>query len=142
MNTVSLSGRLAKEIELRKTQNDLSVVSFAIAVDRIQNGQKVADFIDCVAWRQSAEYLAKYAKKGDIVLVEGSLQTRKYQRNDGTNAKAVEVVASRVQAIPRGERESVHEEPQFEPQVVMEESKPIMEDRNTFGFEPEELPFY
>ena len=139
MNTVSLTGRLAKEIELRKTQNDLSVASFAIAVDRLQNGQKVADFIDCVAWRQSAEYLAKYAKKGDIVLVEGSLQTRKYQRNDGTNAKAVEVVASRVQAIPRGE---MREEPHEEPQPTVEESKPIMEDRNTFGFEPEELPFY
>lgn len=139
MNLVAVTGRLAKEIELRKTQNDLSVASFAIAVDRLQNGQKVADFIDCVAWRQSAEYLAKYAKKGDIVLVEGSLQTRKYQRNDGTSAKAVEVVASKVQAIPRGERESMHEEPHA---PIMEESKPIMEDHNTFGFEPEELPFY
>lgn len=139
MNTVSLSGRLAKETELRKTQNDLSVASFAIAVDRLQNGQKVADFIDCVAWRQSAEYLAKYAKKGDIVLVEGSLQVRKYQRNDGTNAKAVEVVASRVQAIPRSEQ---REEPHEEPQPTVEESKPIMQDQNTFGFEPEELPFY
>lgn len=140
MNTVSLSGRLAKEIELRKTQNDLSVVSFAIAVDRLQNGQKVADFIDCVAWRQSAEYLAKYAKKGDIVLVEGSLQTRKYQRNDGTSAKAVEVVASRVQAIPKESRE--HEEPHEEPQPTVEESRPIMQNQNTFGFDQEDLPFY
>lgn len=138
MNLVAVAGRLAKDIELRKTQSDLSVVSFAIAVDRIQNGQKVADFIDCVAWRQSAEYLAKYAKKGDLVLVEGSLQTRKYQRNDGTNAKAVEVVASRVQAIPR----ESHEEPHEEPQPTVEETKPIMQDQNTFGFEPEDLPFY
>lgn len=138
MNSVSLSGRLAKEIELRKTQSDLSVVSFAIAVDRLQNGQKVADFIDCVAWRQSAEYLAKYAKKGDIVLVEGSLQVRKYQRNDGTTAKAVEVVASRVQAIPR----ESHEEPHEEPQPTVEETKPIMQDQNTFGFDQEDLPFY
>lgn len=136
MNLVAVTGRLAKDIELRKTQSDLSVVSFAIAVDRIQNGQNVADFIDCVAWRQSAEYLAKYAKKGDIVLVEGSLQTRKYQRNDGTQGKAVEVVASRVQAIPRESHEEPHEEP------IVEESKPIMHDQNTFGFDQEDLPFY
>lgn len=139
MNLVAVTGRLAKDIELRKTQSDLSVVSFAIAVDRLQNGQKVADFIDCVAWRQSAEYLAKYAKKGDIVLVEGSLQVRKYQRNDGTQGKAVEVVASRVQAIPRGEQ---RDEPHEEPQPTVDESKPIMHDQNTFGFDQEDLPFY
>lgn len=141
MNLVAVAGRLAKDIELRKTQSDLSVASFAIAVDRIQNGQKVADFIDCVAWRQSAEYLAKYAKKGDIVLVEGSLQVRSYQRNDGTNAKAVEVVASKVQAIPKASRD--HDEPHEEPQVApIAEERSIMQNQNTFGFDQEDLPFY
>jgi len=102
INSVTLVGRLTKDIELRKTSSNTSVCNFTVAVDRRfqsqqQNGQS-ADFISCIAWRQSADFLAQYAGKGTIVGVEGRIQTRSY---DGQNGKVyvTEVVADSVQII-------------------------------------------
>ncbi|MBR3251154.1 MAG: single-stranded DNA-binding protein [Erysipelotrichaceae bacterium] len=102
INSVTLVGRLTKDIELRKTSSNTSVCNFTVAVDRRfqsqqQNGQS-ADFISCIAWRQSADFLAQYASKGTIVGVEGRIQTRSY---DGQNGKVyvTEVVADSVQII-------------------------------------------
>ena len=102
INSVTLVGRLTKDIELRKTNSNTSVCNFTVAVDRRfqsqqQNGQS-ADFISCIAWRQSADFLAQYAGKGTIVGVEGRIQTRSY---DGQNGKVyvTEVVADSVQII-------------------------------------------
>ena len=87
INSVVLVGRLTKDIELRKTQSGLSVASFTVACDRRlsqeqrNNNEQSADFINCVAWRGSADFLGKYAHKGDTVGVEGKIQTRNYDRD-------------------------------------------------------------
>ncbi|MBQ3296029.1 MAG: single-stranded DNA-binding protein [Erysipelotrichaceae bacterium] len=102
INSVTLVGRLTKDIELRKTSSNTSVCNFTVAVDRRfqsqQQGGQSADFISCIAWRQSADFLAQYANKGTIVAVEGRIQTRSY---DGQNGKVyvTEVVADSVQII-------------------------------------------
>ena len=102
INSVTLVGRITKDIDLRKTSSNTSVCNFTVAVDRRfqsqqTNGQS-ADFINCIAWRQSADFLASYAGKGTIVAVEGRIQTRSY---DGQNGKVyvTEVVADNVQII-------------------------------------------
>jgi len=100
INSVVLVGRLTKDVELRKTSNNTSVCSFTLAVNRrfASQGQQTADFINCIAWRQSADFLAKYASKGAIVGVEGRISTRSY---DGQNGKVyvTEVTCDSVQLI-------------------------------------------
>lgn len=102
INHVVLVGRLTRDVELRKTNSNVSVCSFTVACDRRfqsqQSGSQSADFISCIAWRQSADFLSQYAKKGTIVSVEGRIQTRNY---DGANGKVyvTEVVADNVQII-------------------------------------------
>ena len=82
INRVVLVGRLTRDVEVRKTGSNLSVATFTVACDRRfskgQEGQQSADFISCVAWRQTADLLAQYAKKGTLVGVEGRIQTRNY----------------------------------------------------------------
>lgn len=94
MNKAILIGRLTKEPELKSTQNGLSVCSFSLAVERRfknANGEREADFINCVAWRQTAEFIAKYFQKGQRIAVVGSIQVRSW--DDGTNKRyATEVV--------------------------------------------------
>lgn len=103
MNSVTLVGRLAGDVELRQTPQGTDVASFAVAVDRDYtgaNGQREADFINIVAWRQSAQFAAKYFRKGSPIAVTGRLQTRKYQDKSGANRVAVEVVASQIGFVP------------------------------------------
>lgn len=99
LNVVAIMGRLVADPELRTTGNGTNVCSFRIACDRnfVQQGQeRQADFIDVVAWRQSAEFVTKYFQKGSHVAVEGSLQSRQYQDKNGNNRTAVEVVARQI----------------------------------------------
>lgn len=99
LNVVAIMGRLVADPELRTTQNGTNVCSFRIACDRnfVQQGQeRQADFIDIVAWRQSADFICKYFSKGSLIAVEGSLQTRQYQDKQGNKRTAVEVVANSV----------------------------------------------
>jgi len=95
LNTVVLMGRLADKPELRKTSGDISVTSFTIAIDKTytKQGQDRQTFwIDCVAWRQTADFITTYFDKGSMIAVTGSLQTRTYTDKNGNNRKAVEVV--------------------------------------------------
>ena len=104
LNVVVLMGRLVADPQLRQTPQGISVASFRIAVDRNfarQGEQRTADFIDIVAWRQQAEFVSKYFQKGSPIVVEGSLQTRQYQDKNGNNRTAVEVVADRLNFVPR-----------------------------------------
>ena len=107
INSVTLVGRITKDIDLRKTSSNTSVCNFTVAVDRRfqsqQTNGQTADFINCIAWRQSADFLASYAGKGTIVAVEGRIQTRSY---DGQNGKVyvTEVVADNVQIISSAQR--------------------------------------
>ena len=103
INKVVLVGRLTKDIELRKVGDNISVCTFTVACNRRYSGnnnnQNNADFINCVAWRQSADFLKNYASKGSIVGVEGSIQTRSYQNNQGQTVYVTEVLADSVQLI-------------------------------------------
>lgn len=96
MNVVCLMGRLTADPELRQTPNGISVCSFSVAVNRAysgRNGERQADFINCVAWRQTAEFISRYFKKGNMIGLNGSIQTRTYQDKDtGKNRTAFEVI--------------------------------------------------
>lgn len=99
LNRVVLMGRLVANPELRHTQNGLAVTSFTLAVDRnfVRPGEeKSTDFIDIVAWRNGAEFAAKYFSKGQLVAVDGTLQTRTYQDKNGVTRKAFEVIADKL----------------------------------------------
>lgn len=94
-NVVVLIGRLVRDPELRNTPSGTAVCTFAIAVDRPaqKDREKQTDFIDIVAWRQTAEFISKYFAKGKLISLCGSIQTRTYQDKNGNNRKAFEVVA-------------------------------------------------
>ena len=95
MNKVILVGRLTKDAELRATTSGVAVASFAIACDRRfvkQGEERKADFINCIAWRQSAEAISKFFKKGDRIALEGSIQIRDWQDNDGKKHYVTEVI--------------------------------------------------
>lgn len=99
INMVALMGRMTYEPELRSTPNGVSVIRFQVACDRnyqkdSQNRQ--ADFIDCVAWRQTAEFISRYFHKGSMIAVEGTIQTSNFTDKDGNKRKQVEVLANNV----------------------------------------------
>ncbi|MDD7357511.1 MAG: single-stranded DNA-binding protein [Eubacterium coprostanoligenes] len=99
INMVALMGRLTYEPELRTTPSGVSVLRFQVACDRnyqkdSQNRQ--ADFIDCVAWRQTAEFISRYFHKGSMIAVEGTIQTSNYTDKDGNKRKQIEVLANNV----------------------------------------------
>ena len=107
LNVVVLSGRLTADPELKTTANGISVCSFSIAVERrFKSGEeRQSDFINIVTWRSSAEFVSKYFKKGQMIAIRGSIQTRRYQDKDGNNRTAFEVVADDVQFADFARRE-------------------------------------
>ena len=100
LNHITIMGRLTRDPELRHTQSNTPVASFTVAVDRDfsgrDGGEKQTDFIDCVAWRQTGEFVSKYFRKGSMIVVSGRLQSRKWQDRDGNNRTNWEVVADNV----------------------------------------------
>ena len=100
MNKVILVGNLARDPELRHTPAGVSVARFTVAVNRnytAKDGQQQADFINCIAWRQQAEFLCKYFQKGSGIQLCGSIQTRSWDGQDGTRHFATEVIADEIQ---------------------------------------------
>lgn len=97
-NSVILSGRLTADPELKTTQSGVTVTSFSIAVNRsyTKDGKSQADFINIVAWRNTAEFVTKYFTKGSLIGIEGSIQTRNYEDKNGNKRTAFEVVANQV----------------------------------------------
>lgn len=99
LNSVVLMGRLTAAPELKTTPNGVSVTSFRVAVDRnfVRNGEeRQADFIDVVAWRHTAEFICRYFRKGSMIALQGSIQTRNYEDRNGSKRTAVEIVADNV----------------------------------------------
>lgn len=98
MNKVILMGRLTRDPELSQTPQGTAVARFSIAVNRrfAKEGQQQADFINCTAWRQQAEFICRYFKKGSMIAVVGSIQTRSWDGQDGKKQYATEVVADEV----------------------------------------------
>ena len=102
MNIVTITGRLGADVELRQTQQGVSVATFSLAVSRPRT-KDTTDWIECVAWRQSAEFLNRYTKKGDLIAVAGMLTVRKYEDKNGNKRTAYEVVCDRVESLQRRE---------------------------------------
>ena len=100
LNHITIMGRLTRDPELRRTGTGIAVASFSVAVDRDfsgrDGGEKETDFIDCVAWRQTGEFVSKYFTKGSMIVVSGRLQIRSWTDKDGNKRRTAEVVADNV----------------------------------------------
>ena len=100
LNHITIMGRLTRDPELRRTGSGVAVASFTLAVDRDfgknENGERETDFIDCVAWRQTGEFVSKYFTKGRMAVVSGRLQIRSWNDKDGNKRRTAEVVADNV----------------------------------------------
>lgn len=96
INNVTLMGRLTAAPELRTTSSGLSVTSFTLAIDRGYGENKQTDFINCVAWRERADFICRYFTKGSMLALTGSIQTRKYEDKNGNTRTAFEILAETV----------------------------------------------
>lgn len=137
LNKIILTGRLTAKPELKKTQTDVSVTSFSLAVQRnFKNGsgEYDTDFINCVAWRNQAEFITKYFDKGQLVTVVGSLTSRRYEDAEGHKRTAFEVVCDEVMfAESKGEKQQA---PSFTPPTTAGGNDVAFEE-----FNDDELPF-
>ena len=155
LNNVNLIGRVTKEIELRKTQSNKSVIKFTLAIDDGKDGQgnSRTQFIDCQAWEGLAETIQKYVLKGDMVNINGKLVNNNYESN-GVKYYSYLVLASGMTLLPNkrlneqkpqqvANQVANQYEPQYEPQYQQQSIRP--DGRNVTGgvtFEPDDLPFY
>ena len=141
INNVVLVGRLVRGPELRYTPSNQAVATFSLAVNRnfkSQNGEREADFINCVIWRQQAENLANWAKKGALIGITGRIQTRSYENQQGRQVYVTEVVADNFQLLEsRKDREAgqsqEYNQPDFSRQTPM--------NANPMDISDDDLPF-
>ncbi len=147
MNSICLMGRLTGDPELKTTQNGISVTSFSVAVDRAfrsKDQERQTDFINCVAWRGTAEFITRYFRKGNRIALQGSLQSRSYTANDGSKRTVYEVVVDNAFFCEsKGAQSSA---PNYDSQLPqVSEAKPAFSTANAGDFEEilsdEELPF-
>lgn len=126
LNRIVLIGRLTRDPELKYTPQGIPVAQLSIAVNRFskdENGQKETDFFDIVAWRRSAEFASQYLTKGNMISVDGRLQTRSWVAQDGTKRKSYEIVAENINGLDRkGEGEALSADGGSEP--AMEAPRP------------------
>ena len=112
LNHIVIMGRLVRDPELRRTGSGIAVASFSVAVDRDfggrDGGEKETDFIDCVAWRQTGEFVSKYFTKGRMIVVSGRLQIRSWTDKDGNKRRTAEVVADNCYFGDSNKREEQH----------------------------------
>lgn len=135
MNRVALIGRLTKDPELRKTQSGTSVCSFNLAVNRKiqQQGQPDADFINCVAWNKTADLMAQYLHKGSLIGVEGRIQTRSYDNQQGQRVYVTEIFTESIQFLESKNSTSGNDQPNIGYQ------EPQQSNNNTTGYDPNEI---
>ncbi len=125
LNRTILIGRITRELEVRKTQAGKSVLNFSVAVPR-QYGKDETDFINCIAWEQTADFMSNYLKKGALISVEGRIQTGSYEGADGKKVYTTDVVAERVQALEsRSQREG--QTNTNESNVYKKEEEPVLD---------------
>lgn len=137
MNSICIMGRVTKDIELKTTQTGISVTSFDVAVNRKRadkDGNRQTDFFTCVAWRHSAEFISKWFRKGDMIAVEGELQTRKYTDKNGNERTAYEILVDNAYFCggKKNEQNNQHSVVPFTPPVQPAEFEEITD---------EDLPF-
>lgn len=114
INRTIITGRLVKNIEIRYTQNNVAITQFTLAVQRKfknQNGEYESDFINCVAYKSTAELLSKYTGKGDLIGIEGRIQTRNYENQEGKKVYVTEVIVESVDFLASKKEEKPKEEP-------------------------------
>ena len=139
INNVCLVGRMTKDAELRHTPSNQAVATFSLAVNRRfknQNGEREADFINCVIWRQQAENLANWGKKGSLIGITGSIQTRNYENQQGQRVYVTEVVADSFQLLEKrdnGNQLQDRNQPDFSQQAPM--------NANPMDISDDDLPF-
>ena len=136
INKVILGGRLTADVELKQTQNGIPVCQFSLAVNRkySKEGEQQTDFINCQAWRNTAEFISKYFSKGSSICIVGSIQTRSWKDKDGNNRYATEVVVDEALFVDSKTDGQGKQEP---PTYVPDAYKPKFEDVK----EDEDLPF-
>ena len=148
MNSICLMGRLTGDPELKTTQSGVSVTSFSVAVDRAyrsKDQERQTDFINCVAWRGTAEFISRYFRKGQRIALQGSLQSRNYTANDGSKRTAYEVVVDNAYFCET-KGGNAGGAPSYDSQIpVYSEAKPAFSTANSGDFEDiltdEDLPF-
>ena len=141
INRVVLMGRLTKDPVLRTTPSGISTVTFSIAVDRnyVKSGEeRTADFFDAVAWRTTADFIASYFSKGDMIAIDGQLQTRKYTAKDGTNRHVVEINVDRASFTGAWTNTQIH--PRNNTPVIPSHNAPAS-NADTLPLDDEDLPF-
>lgn len=122
MNKVQLVGRLVKDPEVKFTQNQTQFCNFTIAVDRRfkdKDGNRQADFISCVAWKQTAAFIQKYFKKGSRIGIVGSIQTRTFEDQNGQKRYITEVVVEEAEFVESNNRQEAPEEQQEAPEATL-----------------------
>lgn len=140
MNNVNLIGRITKDPELKRTSSDKAFTRFCIAVDGMKDkdGNRTADFIDCIAWNKSAELITRYFKKGSRIGVSGRLHTNSYETDAGEKRKSTEVIVNEVDFIDKKESSdtgSDTEEPREAPPTAKNENITPVESELDLPFE-------
>ena len=155
INNVVLVGRMTRDAELRYTPSNVAVATFTLAVNRTfksQNGEREADFINVVMWRQQAENLANWAKKGSLIGVTGRIQTRSYDNQQGQRVYVTEVVAENFQmlesrSVREGQTGGTHSAPSSNYSAPTQSAPDFSRDENPFGatnpldISDDDLPF-
>lgn len=143
INNVVLVGRMTKEAELRYTPSNIAVATFTLAVNRDfkgENGEREADFINVVLWRQAAENLANWTKKGSLVGVTGRIQTRNYDNQQGQRVYVTEVVADRFQLLEsKGDNQGQSQQQNAAPNFARENNQQMA--TNPLDISDDDLPF-
>lgn len=139
MNRVTLIGNLAKDTQVSKTGTGISVCQFVLAVSKRYDREAAPDYINCVAWRQSADYIGQYGNKGDTVAVDGRLQTRSYEAQDGSKRYVTEVIADEVNIV-RKKAAQPQQAPAAQQQAAPD-PEPAAEPDNYIEIGEDDLPF-
>ena len=148
MNSICLMGRLTVDPELKTTQTGVSVTSFSVAVDRAyrsKDQERQTDFIPCTAWRGTAEFISRYFRKGQRIALQGSLQSRRYTANDGSQRTAFDVVVDNA-FFCESKGGNAGGVPSYDSQIpAVSEARPAFSTANAGDFEEiltdEDLPF-
>ena len=137
-------GRLTRDVDLKFTAQGLAVASFTVAINRPyknqQTGEYDADFINCVAFRKLAENVANYTKKGDLIAVDGRIQTRSYEGNDGKRRYVTEVIAESVQFLEPKKDETTKQQSQQKTRMTGEPDS-FFDDSEPINIDDSDLPF-
>lgn len=142
LNSIILVGRLTKDPELRYTPSNQAVATFNLAVNRRfknQNGEREADFINCVIWRQQAENLANWGKKGNLIGITGSIQTRNYENQQGQRVYVTEVVADNFQLLEFNKQNDQSQTQNHNQQPNFGRNEPIQS--NPMDISDDDFPF-